>query len=396
MMLRLNTLLTAFVVGFLGMTGVACGQAPRGPVQPTGASPEASGWATETVVEGLNRPWGMAWLPDGQTMLITERSGSLRLIRDGSLIAAPVAGVPGALAHGQGGLMDVVLHPSFERNRWVYLTMSTGTREANRTALVRGVLSEDATRLVGARTLFEVSQDKPGGQHFGSRLLWLPDGTLLMSIGDGGNPPTEVEGQHVRLFAQDVSSHFGKTLRLTEDGEPAANNPFSGHAEAAAEVFTYGHRNIQGMAIDPATGTIYATEHGARGGDELNILTPGTNYGWPAATYSIEYWGPRISDIASMPGAADPEVVWTPCIAPSGLTFYTGDRYPAWRGDLFAGGLVLRQIRRIDLENGRVVGQETLSFDERVRDVRQGPDGFMYVLTDAGNGELLRIVTASE
>ncbi len=395
-MLRLNTLLTAFVVGFLGMTGVACGQAPRGPVQPTGASPEASGWATETVVEGLNRPWGMAWLPDGQTMLITERSGSLRLIRDGSLIAAPVAGVPGALAHGQGGLMDVVLHPSFERNRWVYLTMSTGTREANRTALVRGVLSEDATRLVGARTLFEVSQDKPGGQHFGSRLLWLPDGTLLMSIGDGGNPPTEVEGQHVRLFAQDVSSHFGKTLRLTEDGEPAANNPFSGHAEAAAEVFTYGHRNIQGMAIDPATGTIYATEHGARGGDELNILTPGTNYGWPAATYSIEYWGPRISDIASMPGAADPEVVWTPCIAPSGLTFYTGDRYPAWRGDLFAGGLVLRQIRRIDLENGRVVGQETLSFDERVRDVRQGPDGFMYVLTDAGNGELLRIVTASE
>ncbi|QDU70911.1 PQQ-dependent sugar dehydrogenase [Mucisphaera calidilacus] len=365
---------------------------PVGPITPTGESPAATGWRTETVVEGLSHPWSVLWLPDDQTMLITERSGSLRLARDGELSNHRVEGLPDILAYGQGGLMDISLHPDFEQNRLLYFTYVSGVRKANRTTLTRGVLSRDLKRLDDVEVLFRVSQDKSGGQHFGSRLLWLSDGTLLMSVGDGGNPPTKVGGHFSRLNAQVKTSHLGKTLRLTENGEPAGGNPFVNDSDAAPHLYSYGHRNIQGMAIDPATQRIYATEHGSRGGDELNLITPGTNYGWPAVTYSIEYWGPRISDDASAPGMQDPMVVWTPCIAPSGLCFYTGDRYPGWQGDLFAGGLALRQIRRVDLEDGRVVGQETLKLGQRVRDVRQGPDGYLYVLTDEGNGKLLRIV----
>jgi glucose/arabinose dehydrogenase len=294
----------------------------------------------------------------------------------------------------QGGLLDIALHPDFTKNRWVYMTYSAGRPQANRTALARGRINEDLTELTEVKTLFQVAQAKQGGQHFGSRLLWLDDGTLLMSIGDGGNPPLQLDGRLIRLNAQDLSSELGKILRLNEDGTPPADNPFADDGDPKTDpyIWTYGHRNIQGLALHPRSRVVWATEHGARGGDELNVIRRGQNYGWPKATYSVEYFGPRISESTTLAGAIDPVVVWTPCIAPSGLVFYTGPEFPRWEGDLLAGGLVLRQIRRIDFENGKIVGQTTLQFEDRIRWVGQGPDGGIYVLTDEIDGKLLRIV----
>jgi glucose/arabinose dehydrogenase len=294
------------------------------------------------------------------------------------------------LSHGQGGLLDVVLHPDFERNRLVYLTFATGTADANRTALARGRLQDD--RLRDVEIIFENADVKSGGQHFGSRLLWLSDNSLLMSIGDGGNPPTSFEGGNIRDQAQRLETHFGKVLRLTEDGRPHPDNPFVDRKGARPEIYSYGHRNIQGLARDPASGRVWANEHGSRGGDELNLIEPGQNYGWPEVTYSMEYQGPRVSDETSRPGVVDPLINWTPSKAPSGLAFYTGDRYPGWRGNLFSGSLVFGQVRRIVLDGAKVVDEEKLTIGNRVRDVRQGPDGYLYVLIDSGEGSLLRIV----
>lgn len=340
----------------------------------------------ETVVSGLNRPWGIAWLPDG-SKLITERRGSIQLVSGGQM--TPVTGGPEVFARGQGGLMDVALHPDFAKNNWVYFTYSAGDANANGTALGRGTLR--GGRLEGFQQLFRVSQSKRGQQHFGSRILWLPDGTLLMSVGDGGNPPNSLDGENIRNQAQKPASHLGKILRLTAEGKPAPGNAWAGKG-GAPEVWTIGHRNIQGLARDPGTGRIYASEHGARGGDEVNVVESGKNYGWPVATWSVEYSGPKISDSTSLPGMVDPIVVWTPCPAPSGLAFYTGDKNSAWRGDLFSGGLRSADVIRIDLDaQGRVAGQSRIEVGERVRDVRQGPDGHLYVLTDAANGSLIRL-----
>ncbi len=373
----------------------AGGQAVTGPVPISGEAPKAGGYEIETVLIGLERPWAVAWLPggDGDDMLITERPGRLRLVRDGVLVADPVYDAfKGLYASGQGGLMDVSLHPDFASNRLVYVTYSQGDRAANRTVVARGELEGD--RLAGVEEVFRVNIDKAGGQHFGSRILWRPDGTMLLAIGDGGNPPVRYKGDWIRKQAQNPRAHLGKVLHLTDAGAPAAEEPaFEG---GLREVFSIGHRNIQGLAYDAETGTIWATEHGARGGDELNIIERGANYGWPEVTYSREYSGPRISDATTAPGKTDPLVVWTPCKAPCGLAFYTGDAMPEWKGDLFSGGLVGRQIRRIDLDGTTVVGEETIPMDARVRDVRQGPDGHLYFLTDEQAGELRRIVAAGK
>jgi len=388
-LVRYSTHLMAIGVWFF-LVLVGC-RAQTGPAPVSGDVPEAVGWRVETLTRGLDHPWSMAWLPGGD-LLVTERPGRLRLIRDGKLDPRPLGGVPTVLAYGQGGLLDVALHPEFASNRFVYLTLATGTPDANRTALARGRLGDQG--LEDTRIIFQNADAKSGGQHFGSRLLWLPDGSLLMSIGDGGNPPIAFAGENIRNQAQNPATHFGSVLRLDEEGRPYPGNPLARRAGAHPEIWTIGHRNIQGLALDPSSGRIFANEHGSRGGDELNLLRAGANYGWPVVTYSNEYWGPRISGETSRPGIADPILVWTPSKAPSGLGFYTGDLFPGWHGSLFSGALKFGQVRRILLDGNRVVTEEKLTIGQRVRDVRQGPDGYLYLLTDEDEGALLRIVPA--
>lgn len=382
----LPALVFVVIVLFFWVTRV-----PSGPVKPSGLAPRASGWKATTVVAGLEHPWAMAWLPSGEA-LITEKAGRLRVVRDGRLLPEPVSGLPEMLGKGHGGLMDLVLHPHFAENRLVYFTYGAGTEAANSTRLARARLSADATTLGEAEVLHTVSPLKAGWQHFGSRLLWLPDGTLLLALGDGGNPPNRVDGDLAREQAQRLDSQLGKILRLGEDGGIPADNPFVGREGVDPSIWSYGHRNIQGLARDPVSGRLWANEHGSRGGDELNLLAAGNDYGWPRATYSIEYTFGVISRHTALPGVTDPRVVWTPAQAPSGLLFYTGNTFPAWQGDLFSGALKRKEVRRIDLDDaGNVLRQESLPIGERVRDVRQGPDGAIYVLTDEKNGRLLRI-----
>ncbi|WP_462320892.1 PQQ-dependent sugar dehydrogenase [Halochromatium sp.] len=386
---------------------IGCSQ-PAGPVEPTGDVPEAKGWRTETMVDGLRHPWSIAWLPDGSA-LVTERPGRLRLIHNAiaatgdepgddapgdkaKLDPTPIRGTPDVCACGQGGLLDISLHPDFADNQLVYLTFAEGTEDANRTALARGRLDLENKRLQDLEIIFRNADTKSGGQHFGSRLLWLPDGTLLMSIGDGGNPPISFDGENIRNQAQNPGTHFGSVLRLNADGTAPSDNPFVGKPGAKPEIYSIGHRNIQGLTRDPDSGRVWANEHGSRGGDEINLIQAGNNYGWPEVTYSMEYWGPRISDETQAPGVTQPIVVWTPSIAPSGMTLYTGDDFPDWQGDLISGALAFKQLRRTELEGSRAVGEEKLSIGQRVRAVRQGPDGGLYILTDETDGALMRIV----
>ena len=348
------------------------------------------GYRMVTVLQGLEHPWAMAWLPDGD-MLVTERPGRVRRVRNGRLVDTPIAGVPDVFASGQGGLLDISTHPQFAVNRTLYLTYANGNIMANRTRVARAVLNGD--RLENWRVIFEVNTKKFGNQHFGSRLLWMPDGTLLVSIGDGGNPPIRLAGDWIRKQAQNRSSHLGKVLRIRDDGSAPSDNPFTTTSDANPLVWSYGHRNIQGMAYDHIRSLVWASEHGALGGDELNIIRTGKNYGWPTVTFSREYYdGSKISPHTTKPGMVNPELVWMTAIAPSGLTLYTADRFPRWHGDLLAGGLKSQDIRRIDLDaDGRVVGQSALRIGQRVRDIRQGPDGLLYVLTDESNGSLIRL-----
>lgn len=337
-----------------------------------------------TIARGLEHPWAMAWLPTGD-ILITERPGRLRIIRNGVLQAQAIAGLPNIYAQGQGGLMDIALHPQFTQNRLIYFTYSHGNSNVNRTRLARA--NFDGQKLTNVQVIFEVNPAKSGTQHFGSRLTWLNDGTLLLAIGDGGNPPLMLGGELIRNQAQNLNSDLGKVIRLNADGSIPKDNPLPNKG-----VWSYGHRNIQGLFKDPATGKIWATEHGARGGDELNLLTVGKNYGWPLVTHSQEYFGAEITPLRSKPGMVDPQLVWTPAIAPSGLTVYNGDRFPQWQGNLFLGGLVSRDLRRIIVDGaGQVKSQEVIDIGQRVRDVRQGNDGFIYILTDQSNGELIRL-----
>jgi aldose sugar dehydrogenase len=346
------------------------------------------------MLKGLEHPWSMAWLPD-RSMLVTERPGRLRIVRNGVLDPTAIGGVPAVFASGQGGLMDVSLHPQFAKNRLVYLTYAHGNDTANRTRLARAIF--DGKNLKNLQVIFEVSPVKPGSQHFGSRIVWLPDNTLLLAIGDGGNPPLKIDGELPRFQAQNRRSQLGKVLRLKDDGSIPRDNPFVKAANTDPAIWSYGHRNIQGMTFDPVSKRVWATEHGSSGGDELNLVRAGKNYGWPLASYSKEYGflNNDISPNKSLPGMEDPQAVWTPAIAPSGLTTYNGKRFPQWQKNLFAGGLIEQAVRRIELDpNGKVFKQESISIGARVRDVRQGPDGLLYVLTDEPDGQIVRIEPA--
>jgi len=376
-------LLLLFLMGACAM--------PKGPVPLSGEVPETEGWAIETVIDGLSSPWAVVWLPGApDTMLITEKTGRLRIARGFELLPDSVHGLPEIFVSGQGGLLDVSLHSNFIENRFVYLTYSTGTEDANRTTVGRGKLV--GVELRDFEEIFRVTDDKSDDQHFGSRIQWLPDNTFLLTLADGGNY-IRFEGDWIREQAQQLDSHLGKVLRLTDRGEPAPGNPYLDQEGALPEIWSMGHRNNQGITRDPESGRIWANEHGSKGGDELNLLEAGSNYGWPVVTYSREYHYLRISDKTTMPGMTDPKVVWTPSQAPSGLAFYTGGRYNGWDGDLFSGGLVGEQVRRIILDGEKVIGEEMIPIGRRVRSVTQGPDGYLYILTDHEDGELMRVIS---
>jgi aldose sugar dehydrogenase len=362
---------------------------PDGPVEPSGEVPVTSGWEMEVFIDGLEHPWSMVWISE-ELALITERPGRLRIFRDGNLEPVPVDGLPGILTGGQGGLLDVALHPDFENNQFVYFSYASGNEEANRTTVGRAIF--DGQNLQNFEEIFRVEPDKSGNQHFGSRILWITESSFLLSVGDGGNRPQSLDGELIREQAQKMNSHLGKILHLDETGEPVSNNPFIDMDDALPEIWTLGHRNVQGLAIDPVTGNVWANEHGSRGGDELNLIRPGGNYGWPEVTYSREYYGPRISSRTAAPGMEDPKVVWTPAQAPSGLEFYYGDKFPEWEGNLFSGGLRGEQVRRLIIDGEEVIGEETLPVGRRVRDVITGPDGFIYLLSDESDGALIRII----
>lgn len=377
-------LVLAATLATVGMTGMAQ------EITPVDKPPLAKGWKLETVATGAPQPWGMAWLPDGR-MLVTGKQGTLHVLNGKSFEQIPLDGLPNLYASGQGGLLDIAVHPADKTNPRIYLTMSSGTDDENRTVLVQGVF--DGKRVTGIKQLFAVNLGKSGGQHFGSRILFLPDNTLLMSIGDGGNTPQRIGNMLARDQAQSLASHTGKILHLTDAGQPVGKGAFAGKDNARPEIYSYGHRNVQGLARDPKSGRVYANEHGSRGGDEINVIEAGKNYGWPLQSYTLDYGTREPIGMKVVPGTVQPIVVWTPSPAPSGLAFYTGKAFPQWQGSLFSGSLAGQDVRRVQLDaQGKVTAQELLPVGKRVRDVRQGPDGELYVLTDEAKGSLLRIV----
>ena len=333
-----------------------------------------------TLAEGLSNPWGLAFLPDG-SMLITERSGTLRKLVDGKLLEKPIAGVPEVFSQGQGGLLDIALHPKFAENRWVYLSYSKPGPDGATTAVSRGKLAAESLEEV--EEIFVATAWSRAGRHFGSRLLFDDQGYLFVTVGDRGDMER----------AQNPGDHAGTTLRLNDDGSVPKDNPFVGKAGFLPEIYSYGHRNAQGMVLHPDTREVWQNEHGPRGGDELNIIKAGANYGWPKVTYGIDYSGREISDKTEMPGMEPPLLHWTPSIAASGMEVYTGEVFPQWKGDVFVGALILTHLQRITFKDGKPVHREQLLNDlqERIRDVRQGPDGFLYLLTDTSRGRLLRL-----
>jgi glucose/arabinose dehydrogenase len=345
-------------------------------------------YRTVTVADGLINPWSLAFLPGGD-ILLTERPGRLRVIRNSKLVAEPVAGVPRVLAEGQGGLLDVVLHPSFATNRLIYLSFSKpiGDGKEATTAVVRARFEND--RLSNVEEIFEAKSRGRG--HYGSRLAFDRNGYLFITVGDRQVPPAGDLAAHP---AQDLSNHHGKVLRLHDDGRVPADNPFVKRAGALPEIWSYGHRNMQGLAIHPETGDIWLNEHGPQGGDELNLVRPGLNYGWPVIGYGVNYTtGQAIHTGTHRDGMEQPVHVWVPSIGVSGLLVYTGSKFPEWRGSLLAGGMAAQRVARLTMNGQRVVQEETLVRGVgRVRDIRQSPDGYIYLSIEDRGGAPTSII----
>jgi len=354
------------------------------PAKSSGAAPRVV-----TVTQGLDQPWGLAFLPHGR-MLVTERPGRLRVIgADGRLDPVPVAGLPRIDAHNQGGLLDVALHPDFAKNGWVYFSYVQKGEGGWGTELARGLLAggPGAWRLDEVQTLFRMAPKSASGLHFGSRLVFDRAGLLYLTLGDRGE----------MARAQRPDDHAGKILRLTDTGQPAPGNPRFADAATRPEVYSLGHRNVQGAALHPVSGALWASEHGPQGGDELNLIQPGVNYGWPVITYGVNYVsGTKIGEGTAKAGLAQPVKHWTPSPALSGMAFYTGDKFPQWKGDLFMGALRGQSLIRVRLDGERVVEEEFILAGQlpRVRDVRMGPDGYLYLLTGRPDGALLRLEPA--
>jgi glucose/arabinose dehydrogenase len=344
----------------------------------------------ETVADGLDHPWGLAFLPEGG-MLVTERSGTMRYVSAEGEVSPPIAGVPPVVDRGQGGLLDVTLHPDFTGNRLVYWSYSeSGEDGTNGTAIARGRLSEDRSELTGVEVIFRQQPKVASNNHFGSRLVFDRDGYLFATLG-------ERSAARFRVMAQDLGTHLGKVIRIRDDGSAPDDNPFVGEDGAMPEIWSYGHRNPQGMALHPVTGAIWTHEHGPRGGDEVAIPQPGDNHGWPVFSYGVEYSGRPITDLDEHPPEfARPVWQWTPSIAPSGMAFYAGDAIPEWEGDIFVGALAGTMLVRLELDGDRVTGEERMLEDLgwRIRDVAVGPDEALYLLTDESDGGILRITAA--
>jgi len=363
---------------------LACAAHPQGPAPHSATPPSIPGVVrAETFAKGLEHPWGLEMLPDGR-MLVTERPGRLRLVsRDGQL-SAPLTGVPKVFAEGQGGLLDVALDPAFAQNHVIYLSYAEpGDNGTAGTAVARARLGDSG--LDSVRVIYRQQPKVSGGNHFGSRIVFRGDGTMFVTQGERFN---------YRDQAQNLQSLLGKVVRINPDGTIPKDNPFVGRSDARPEIWSYGHRNMQGAAIEPATGRFWTIEHGAAGGDELNHPDAGKNYGWPVITYGIDYNGRPIGIGAVKEGMEQPVFYWDPVIAPSGMTFYTGDAFPAWKGNMFVGSMNPGALVRLVIKNGAVTLEERYlgELRERIRDVKQGPDGFLYLLTDNSNGRILRVV----
>jgi len=371
----------ALLVALCLAAGGAAAQPQPSHFPDAGPAADARRLKVETVAEGLEHPWGLALLPDGR-MLVTERPGRLRLIgRDGKL-SEPLAGVPEVRAQGQGGLLDVALDPDFASNRTVYLSYAEAGEGGSGTAVARAVLG--AQGLSDVKVIFRQVPKVSGGNHFGSRLVFDRAGHLFVTLGDR---------YAQRERAQDLSSTIGKIVRIRRDGSVPPDNPFVNRQGARPEIWSYGHRNIQAAALDPATGQLWTAEHGARGGDEINQPQAGRNHGWPVITYGVDYSGAKIGSGTAAPGMEQPVHYFDPSIAPSGLVFYTGDAFPEWKGHLLVGSLKFTHLARLELRNGRVVSEQRYlqELGERIRDVEQGPEGFVYLLTDSPRGKVLRL-----
>jgi glucose/arabinose dehydrogenase len=366
----------ALAAALLAVAGAAGAQA---------VTTEEHSFRVVTVAGGLDHPWSLAFLPDGR-MLVTERPGRLRVVgQDGRLATEPVEGVPQVAAVGQGGLLDVALHPKFAENGWVYLSYAARDGTGVGTEVVRGRLA--GGRLVDLQPIFRMQPKSGGGRHFGSRLVFDRAGYLFVTLGDRGEQDR----------AQRLDDHAGKIVRLHDDGRVPPDNPFVKQTGAKPEIYSLGNRNVQGAALHPRTGALWAHEHGPQGGDEVNVIRAGINYGWPVITYGVNYGiGTRIGEGTAKPGMAQPVLRWVPSIAPSGMAFYEGDRFPRWKGDLFVGALRDRMLVRLRLDGDKVVKEERMLQGAlgRIRDVRAGPDGLIYLLTDESGGRLLRLEPA--
>ena len=381
---RLAAVLLAWSWFGFGAADVAAGKDVNDSVEQT----EKHAVRVNVLTRGLEYPWSLAFLPDGR-MLVTERPGRLRYVAaDGTLDPTPIAGLPEAVKErGQGGLHDVVLHPEFRRNRLVYLAYSGRGEGGYGTELARARL--DGGRLVDVEVLFRALPKSRGGRHFGGRVVFGGPGHLFLTLGDRGDRPR----------AQDLGDHAGSIIRLTEDGRTPADNPYLSAAGARPEIFTLGNRNVQGAAMNPWTGELWAHEHGPQGGDEVNVIRAGVNYGWPVVTYGRNYGlGTKIGEGTHKEGMAQPLHQWTPSIAPSGMAFYDGDRFPGWRGSLLVGSLKFRLLARLEFEGERFVREERMleGVIGRIRDVRVGPDGRVYLLSDESDGVLARLEPAGD
>lgn len=369
------------------LLGVAIGVAAIAAADDGVIATERAQVRLETVADGLERPWGLAFLPDGRA-LVTEKAGRLRILGPDGRLSAPLASVPAVDTTGQGGLLDVAIDPDFARNSTVFFSFAEARGDGkNGTSVARARLGDDSA-LHDVVVIFRQEPALTGGHHFGSRLVFRRDGTLFVTLGDRNIG---------REYVQRLDNHIGKIVRIDRDGKAPADNPYRSEPGARPELWSIGHRNVQGAVLDPATGELWTCEHGPKGGDELNLTLAGRNYGWPLVTYGVEYSGAKISDRAEAPGYESSVHHWVPSIATSGLAFYTGDAVPAWKGNVFVGGLAAKELVRLELREGKVVHEERLfgkTPGERIRTVVNGPDGALYLLTDESKGRVLRVMPA--